>query len=85
MARRNSVQAGAMGVDELSNGDDRAGWNGPHRLQVTRGPSDDENRARVLDMDVTGGAPTPPPAAPLPILTARRTSGASSWVWIWTG
>nr|MDQ3036974.1 hypothetical protein [Myxococcota bacterium] len=30
-------------------------WNGPHRLAITRGPNDGENRARAATLRVTGG------------------------------
>jgi hypothetical protein len=49
-------------------------WNGPHRLQVTDGPSDGDNRARALRLDVAAStAPTPEPA--LPSLVVRKTAG----------
>lgn len=48
-------------------------WNGPHRLQVTRGPSDDANRARILEMDIAG-AEAPAPAPTLPTLSARQVT-----------
>lgn len=39
-------------------------WNGPHRLQVTEGPNDGENRARALTVDVAASAQDPQPAVP---------------------
>lgn len=63
-------------------------WNGPHRLAVSRGPHDDENRARAATITVSSGpaAAAPPgagapaaaperPAAPLPAVRAARAEG----------
>lgn len=47
-------------------------WNGPHRLQVTRGKADGENRAQVLTLQVAG-APEPERAITLP---AKKVTGA---------
>jgi hypothetical protein len=61
-------------------------WNGPHRLAVTRGPNDGENRVRALSLPVAGGpsaaaeparpgaAPAGPPRTPIPALVAPRAS-----------
>jgi len=43
-------------------------WNGPHRLHVTEGPHDAENRARALELTVLDSAK----AGELPRLVARR-------------
>jgi hypothetical protein len=43
-------------------------WNGPHRLHVTVGKGDDDNRAEALRLPVNGGPPSPEP----PRLIARR-------------
>ncbi len=50
-------------------------WNGPHRLQVTEGPNDGENRARALTIDVaaTEAAEAPQPA--VPTLRATKLAG----------
>jgi hypothetical protein len=45
-------------------------WNGPHRLQVTEGPSDGDNRAKAIELEVAA-APTPEPA--LPALITKKT------------
>ena len=45
-------------------------WNGPHRLHITGGPSDKDNRAEALKLAVNGGPPVPDP----PRLVARRAS-----------
>lgn len=50
-------------------------WNGPNRLQVTSGPSDGDNRARALQINVAPAraAAAPPPARPAvpPVPTLR--------------
>ncbi len=43
-------------------------WNGPHRLQVTRGPSDGENRARALVVPLTRAKKSP---SEVPVRQAR--------------
>jgi len=48
-------------------------WNGPHRLQITRGPSDGENRARALTVPVNAVEQAPARPA-LPGLQARRVT-----------
>lgn len=50
-------------------------WNGPHRLSISRGPNDGENRARAASLRVASGpaaaaAPPERPAAPPPSLRA---------------
>lgn len=56
-------------------------WNGPHRLQVTQGPNDGENRVRAATVNV-GEAAAPakgaaekaaPPPPRLPVLRATKT------------
>jgi hypothetical protein len=51
-------------------------WNGPHRLQVTSGPSDGDNRARVLTLDVVNAQGTSPAAPARQSADARRTTAA---------
>ncbi|MCS6797633.1 MAG: carbohydrate-binding family 9-like protein [Myxococcota bacterium] len=56
-------------------------WNGPHRLQITRGPNDGDNRARVLDVPVertepAAEAPAPVEPPPLAVLRAPRATTA---------
>ncbi len=46
-------------------------WNGPHRLQVTEGPSDGDNRAKAIELDVAEAAPAPAPT--LPSLISKKT------------
>ena len=51
-------------------------WNGPHRLRITSGPSDGENRARVMAIPTTraaGQAPAPQPSTPS--LEVKRAEG----------
>jgi hypothetical protein len=43
-------------------------WNGPHRLHVTKGPHDSENRAKALELSVVGKKN----ALELPRVIARR-------------
>jgi len=59
-------------------------WNGPNRLHVTSGPSDGDNRARALQINVTpasraaaepGAAPAAPAAPPVPTLRVTKASG----------
>ena len=51
-------------------------WNGPHRLQVTQGPNDGDNRARAVSIPVNASA-TPQPAEPaLPTVRATKTTDA---------
>ena len=50
-------------------------WNGPHRLQVTRGPKDDDNRALALTIP-TGGAAVG--AAPQPQDRSGSTDASTS-------
>ena len=51
-------------------------WNGPHRLQVTQGPNDGDNRARAVSIPVNASA-TPEPAEPaLPTVRATKTTEA---------
>ncbi len=53
-------------------------WNGPHRLQVTEGANDGNNRARVLTLDVGPAAAGPAPTEErndLPELPAGRAEG----------
>jgi hypothetical protein len=59
-------------------------WNDDHRLSITSGPSDGDNRARAASVPIAGGATTsdatdtvvPPPVdAPIPSLTAPHTTG----------
>jgi hypothetical protein len=57
-------------------------WNGPHRLSVSRGANDGENRARAATLTVAGGpaaaaAPgaAPRPTAPIPVLRATPATG----------
>ncbi len=45
-------------------------WNGPHRLQISRGQADNENRAQVLTLKVIGAAEP----AKLPTLGARKVT-----------
>jgi hypothetical protein len=47
-------------------------WNGPHRLHVTVGPSDNDNRAEALTVQVISATPTV--SHELPRLIARRAS-----------
>jgi hypothetical protein len=59
-------------------------WSEDHRLSVTSGPNDGENRARAASVPIAGGAttseaePTPAPgiAAPIPTMIAAHTTGA---------
>lgn len=50
-------------------------WNGPHRLQVTEGPNDGENRARplVVDVEQSGPAEGEAPQPAIPSLRATKT------------
>jgi hypothetical protein len=59
-------------------------WNGPHRLAVTRGPNDGQNRVRAASLPVVSGpsteaVPRPPTAepmrAPIPELRAEHGAG----------
>lgn len=51
-------------------------WNGPHRLQVTEGPSDGDNRARAVSVPVNASA-APQPAEPaIPSVRATKAAGA---------
>lgn len=45
-------------------------WNGPHRLHVTQGPHDADNRARALELNVVDADQ----GSELPRMTARRLS-----------
>ena len=49
-------------------------WNGPHRLHVTQGPHDADNRARALELTVLDADQ----AGDLPRMVARRLRGALS-------
>jgi hypothetical protein len=56
-------------------------WNGPNRLQVTSGPSDGDNRARALQIDVTpvpAAAPPPPPRPTVPPVPTLRVLKATT-------
>ena len=59
-------------------------WNDDHRLSITSGPNDGENRARAASIPVaasdataadTTGATPAAPEAPIPTLTAAHTTG----------
>ena len=50
-------------------------WNGPHRLQITRGPNDGENRVRAASLPVTASEAAPQAPEPaLPELRSNRTT-----------
>jgi hypothetical protein len=49
-------------------------WNGPHRLHVSYGPNDGENRALALTLPVSKGVAVKPKDAEVPRLIARRVS-----------
>ena len=51
-------------------------WLGPHRLQITEGPNDGDNRARVLTVPVARGASadTAPRPPAVPVLQAPKTA-----------
>jgi hypothetical protein len=60
-------------------------WHEAHRLQVSSGPSDGDNRARAASIPVAAAAPSPTPTtivaperptAAIPSLDARRVAGA---------
>ncbi|UJR81016.1 carbohydrate-binding family 9-like protein [Sandaracinus amylolyticus] len=54
-------------------------WNGPHRLSISRGPSDGENRARAAQLSVATGptaqAAPERPATPPPSIRAQHATG----------
>ncbi|MAQ17727.1 MAG: hypothetical protein CMN30_23390 [Sandaracinus sp.] len=53
-------------------------WNGPHRLRITSGPSDGENRARVVAIPTqraAAGTPTEPAQPNVPTLDVTRAEG----------
>ena len=51
-------------------------WNGPHRLRITRGPSDGENRARVVTIPTPVAAGGAEPQQPdVPTLDVQRAEG----------
>ena len=50
-------------------------WNGPHRLRITSGPSDGENRAQVLTIPTPRSAGAEAPAGPaLPSIDVNRAA-----------
>lgn len=59
-------------------------WSEDHRLSITSGPNDGENRARAASVPIAGGAttdatgtttPTPAVDRPIPSMTAAHTTG----------
>lgn len=50
-------------------------WNGPHRLQVTEGANDGENRARVATIPVSGGQGAEAPQPAVPTVRASKADG----------
>ena len=57
-------------------------WNNDHRLSITSGPNDGDNRARAASVPIAGGAhtdatgtTTPPTDAPIPTMIAAHTTG----------